>query len=278
MKLSAWAAARAKSAGEIPASKRDSARRRASGALACSTKADQCSFSRSSDFSSRAREYAMPARIRRVSSSPSSGGCPFQRSPSRFSSSAAALAQSCCFQATSARASIASARGVLAQDLQRLVVPPELGQRPRLDHPPARIQRRRQQGGARGPDRLQRILRPVVHQVDHRQVGRHLAPRHPVEPVVHLVLQQLGGLVEQVHVHQPARHAPDHLVPVGADRRQLAEVGEQGQRLDRLQGIGAAVEEQVLERLAQVGLQLLRPPAGRELRRPPARIASSASR
>ena len=84
----------------------------------------------------------------------------------------------------------------------------------------------------------------LVHQVDDRQVGGDLGLRHAVEPVVDLVLQQLLGLRQQVDVDQPAGQPAHHGVAVLADRGQFLEVVEQRQRLDRLQAVGLAVEEQ----------------------------------
>ena len=62
------------------------------------------------------------------------------------------------------------------------------------------------------------------------------------------MLQQLGRLVEQVDRHQPVGEPADHLVAAPADRRQVAEVVEQAERLDRRQAVALAAEEQRVER------------------------------
>ena len=63
---------------------------------------------------------------------------------------------------------------------------------------------------------------------------------------------------EKIHRHEPVGHAPDHLVAVGADRRQVDEIVEQAERLDRRHGIRLALEEQVDEGGAHVVLRLPR--------------------
>ena len=55
-----------------------------------------------------------------------------------------------------------------------------------------------------------------------------------LEPVVDLVLEEIARLLQQVDVDQPPREVADHLVAARAGRRQLAEIVEQRQRLDRV--------------------------------------------
>jgi hypothetical protein len=116
-----------------------------------------------------------------------------------------------------------------------------------LDDASLQVQRRRQDGGPRGGERAEGGLGLAVHQVDQRQVGGDLGARHPVQAVFGLVLQQLGGVVQQVDGDQPLRQAPDHHVPVIAHGRQLTEVVEQGQGLHRLHAVRPAVQEQLAE-------------------------------
>ena len=78
-------------------------------------------------------------------------------------------------------------------------------------------------------------FRLVVHQVDHGEPRRDLGARCALQAVVDLVLQQLGGLVEQVDRYQPVGEPADHLVAAAANRSQIAKVVEQAQRFDRRQ-------------------------------------------
>ena len=55
--------------------------------------------------------------------------------------------------------------------------------------------------------------------------------------MIDLILQQLGGLIEQIDRHQAVGKPADHLVAAGADRRELAEIVEQSQRIDRRHGV-----------------------------------------
>ena len=86
------------------------------------------------------------------------------------------------------------------------------------------------------PRRAQRRDRPVrlaVGQVDHGQARRDLRARRALQPLVDLILQQFGGLVEQVDRDQPVREPADHLVAAPADRRQFAKLVEHRERVDR---------------------------------------------
>src|SRR6185437_1911259 len=55
-------------------------------------------------------------------------------------------------------------------------------------------------------------VRLAVGQVNHRQAGCDLRPRRALEAVIDLVLQELGGLIEQVDRDQPVGETADHLV------------------------------------------------------------------
>ena len=76
-------------------------------------------------------------------------------------------------------------------------------------------------------------------------------------------------------VDQTPGQTTQHLVPVGAHRRQVAEVVEQGKGLHRLQPIGGAVQEQGAEGVRQVGLQFDGP---RQVDQPLARPAQRIQR
>ncbi len=104
-------------------------------------------------------------------------------------------------------------------------------------------------------ERRQRILRLVIHQIDHGQTRRHLRARHAVETFGHLIIQKLFGRVEQIDGYEPIGHAPDHLIAFGADGRQLDEIVEKAERLDRRDGVGFALQEQVHEGRAHVVLR-----------------------
>ena len=95
--------------------------------------------------------------------------------------------------------------------------------------------------------RGERAVRLAVHQIDDREPGRDLRARGALQAVVDLVLQQFGRLVEQIDRHQPVGEPADHLVAAPADRRQLAEIVEQAERLDRRQRVALAGEEQAVE-------------------------------
>ena len=118
------------------------------------------------------------------------------------------------------------------------------------------VQRHRQDCGARVPDGLQRRFGLAVHQIDGGQIGRDLGLGHALQPVLDLVFEQLGGLVQQVDIDQTARQAADHLVAVGADGGQFAEVVEQAQRLHRLETVGPALKEEHAEGGAEICLDL----------------------
>ena len=128
----------------------------------------------------------------------------------------------------------------------------DVGQRARLDHQARHANLVGEIGGAGRAQHRLRLVRLVVHQIDHREPRRDLGPRHALEAVVDLVLQEIRRLVEQVHRHQPLRELADHLVAAPADRRQFAVVVEQAQRIDRRQRIALAGQEQRVERLGRL--------------------------
>ena len=68
-----------------------------------------------------------------------------------------------------------------------------------------------------------------------------------LQAVIDLVLEQFGGLVEQIDRHQPVGEPADHLVAAPPDRREIAEIVEQAERFDRRQRVAFAAEEQAVE-------------------------------
>jgi hypothetical protein len=60
-----------------------------------------------------------------------------------------------------------------------------------------------------------------------RKPRRYLRARGALQTVVDLVLQQIGGLVEQVDRCQAIGKTANHLVAAAADWGQLAEIVEQ---------------------------------------------------
>jgi len=85
------------------------------------------------------------------------------------------------------------------------------------------------------------------------------------EPLVDLVLQELGGLVEQVDADQAFGKASDHLVAAPADRGQFAIFVEHAERVDRRDIVALRPKEQLGEqrrrcvlrspRFRRIGLQ-----------------------
>ena len=128
--------------------------------------------------------------------------------------------------------------------LEREIVAADIGQRARLDHQPRHADLVGKVGGAGRAQHRLRLVRLVVHQIDHRKPRRHLRARGALQAVVDLVLQKLGGLVEQIDRDQPLGEPADHLVAAPADRGELAEIVEQAERIDRRQRVALAGQEQ----------------------------------
>ncbi len=135
----------------------------------------------------------------------------------------------------------------IRDDLERDVVPPGIRQGARLEQQALIAQLIRELGGARRIEGGNRPVGLAIHQVDDREPRRHLGARGPLQAMVDLVLQQFGRLVEEIDRHQPIGHAADHLVAAPSDRRQLTEVVEQAERVDRRHGVAPAREEQRVE-------------------------------
>ena len=53
----------------------------------------------------------------------------------------------------------------------------------------------------------------AVGEIDHGELRRDLRARRAFEALVDLVLQELGGLVEQIDRHQPVGQPADHSSP-----------------------------------------------------------------
>jgi hypothetical protein len=117
--------------------------------------------------------------------------------------------------------------------LEREIMAADVGQRARLDHQPRHADLVGEVGGAGGAKHGLRLVRLVVHQIDHREPRRHLRARGALQAVVDLVLQKLGALVEQIDRDQPLGELADHLVAAPSDRGELAEIVEQAERIDR---------------------------------------------
>ena len=146
----------------------------------------------------------------------------------------------------------------IGDQFQRQVVAADIGQRARLQQQPLVAQFIGQIRGARGLQRRQRAIGLAVHQIDDREPGRDLGARGALQAVIDLVLEQFGGLVEQIDRHQPVGEPADHLVAAPPDRRQLAEIVEQAERLDRRQRVALAGQEQAVEGHRRLVLDLAR--------------------
>ena len=93
--------------------------------------------------------------------------------------------------------------------LEREIVAADIGQRAGLDHQPRHADLVGEVGGAGRAQHRLRLVRLVVHQIDHRKPRRHLRARGALQAVVDLVLQQLGALVEQIDRDQPLGELAD---------------------------------------------------------------------
>ena len=116
-----------------------------------------------------------------------------------------------------------------------------------LQQQPLLAQFAREIGNAGRAQRLDGAIRLAIGQIDHGEARRHLGPRRAFETAIDLVLQQLGGLIEQIDADQAIGQLADHLVAAPADRGQLAKAVEDAERVDRRQVIGLAAEEQLRE-------------------------------
>ena len=135
----------------------------------------------------------------------------------------------------------------IGDQFQRQIMAAGIGQRARLQQQALVAQlvgqfrrARRLQGG-------DRAFRLAVHEIDDGEAGRDLRARAALQAVVDLVLQQFGGLVEQIDRHQPVGEPADHLVAAPPDRGEIAVIVEQAERFDRRQRVGFAAEEQAVE-------------------------------
>ena len=115
------------------------------------------------------------------------------------------------------------AAGDVGDDVEREVVAADVALRARLQQQPLLPQFAGEIGDAGGAQRRDRPVRLAVGQIDHREPCRDLRARRALQPLVDLVLQEFGGLVEQIDRDQPVGEATDHLVAAPADRRQFAD-------------------------------------------------------
>ena len=96
--------------------------------------------------------------------------------------------------------------------------------RARLQQQPLLAQFAGEVGDAGGAQRRDGAVRLAVGQVDHGQARGDLRARRALQPLVDLVLQEFGGLIEQVDRDQPVGQPADHLVAAPPDRRQFADI------------------------------------------------------
>ena len=122
----------------------------------------------------------------------------------------------------SERSRIASRPLDIGDDVEREIVASDVALRARLQQQPLLAQFAGEVGDARGAKRGDGAVRLAVGQIDHGEPRRDLRARRALEPMVDLVLQEFGGLIEQVDRDQPIRQPADHLVAAPADRRQFA--------------------------------------------------------
>ena len=102
-------------------------------------------------------------------------------------------------------------------------------------------------GGFRVLQGLQGFFRFAVEDADQGQLGADPRLFGPLQPELDLVLQQLGTPVQKVDGNQPVGQHADHLVALGAGRRQFAELVIKGDGGDRLQGVGLAFQVEAVK-------------------------------
>src|SRR5207245_7811094 len=61
------------------------------------------------------------------------------------------------------------------------------------------------------------------------------------------MLEEIGGLLEQIDRYKTIGEPPDHLVAAPPDRGQIPEVVEHGERIDRRQRVALPGQEQAVE-------------------------------
>ena len=128
----------------------------------------------------------------------------------------------------------------VGDDVEREIVPADVALRARLEQQPLLPQLAGEIGDARRAQRRERAVRLAVGEIDHRQARGDMRARRAVEPMLDLVLQQLARLVEQIDRGKTIGKTADHLVAAPADRRQLAKLVEQRQRLHRRHIVASA--------------------------------------
>ena len=98
--------------------------------------------------------------------------------------------------------------------------------------------------------------------------------RAALQAVIDLMLEQFGGLVEQIDRHKPVGEPADHFVAAPPDRRQFAILVEHPERLDRRKIVALRTEKELrkqrrrgvltLPRYFGIGLQAGGGPCRRE--------------
>ena len=123
----------------------------------------------------------------------------------------------------------------------------EIGQRPRFEKQPLIAEFVGEIGRARGAQEREGAVGLAVHQIDYGQSRRHLRARSTLQPAIDLILQKIRSLIQQVDRDETIGQAADHLVAAAADRRQLAEIVKQSQRINGRKPVALAGKEQRFE-------------------------------
>ena len=100
-----------------------------------------------------------------------------------------------------------------------------------------------QVGDAGGAQHRQSPIGLAIHQIDDGKSRRDLRTRRTLQPMIDLILQKLGRLIEQIDRDQAVGEPADHLVAAAADRGQFAEIVEQSERIDRRQSVALSRQE-----------------------------------
>ncbi len=96
----------------------------------------------------------------------------------------------------------------------------------------------------------------VIHEIDQGEPRSDLCASHAIEPFGDLIVEERGSGIQQVHRQKSVGHAPDHFIAVRTDWRQIDEIIEQRQRLNRRHFVGTAFQEKLFESGAHIVLRL----------------------